>query len=96
MNRGFDSKIWLSALLGLGCLILGLGMVRGESTIQDYMELSKSREILKNTVDDLQNENSNLSEEIVKLKKSPSYAKKILRDKYHVTEKDENIIFFTE
>ena len=96
MNRDFNTKIWMPALLALGCLILGLGMVRGESTLKDYFELSKSREILKNTVENLKSENSDLSEEIVKLKKSPSYAKKVLRDKYHVTEPNENIIFFTE
>lgn len=60
------------------------------------MELQKSQGILEKTVHNLESENATLNQEIMKLKDSPKYAKKILRDKYHVTEQDENIIFFVE
>ena len=83
-------------LVGCGALILNLGIWRGDSSIEDYMELHKSQGVLEDTVQNLESENASLNQEIMKLKDSPNYAKKILRDKYHITEQDENIIFFVE
>jgi cell division protein FtsB len=47
-------------------------------------------------VDKLKADNQELSEEIRKIKSSPAYARKVLRDKYHVTDANEKIIFFAD
>lgn len=93
---GIFSKTFAALLLLFGAVVLNIGLVRGESSLKDYFELRKSQETLSKTVNTLTQENLALDEEILRLKKSKSYAKKILRDKYHVTEPDENIIFFAD
>ncbi len=86
----------LGILVIAGVAVISLGLVRGSSSLSDYVELKKSREVLGKTVDDLRKENEELSNEIMRIKSSPSYAKKVLRDKYHVTEPDEDIVFFAD
>ena len=82
-------------LLSMGTVLL-FGTVRGESSIRTYLDLAQSRDILNDTVDGLKKENADLSKEITKIKQSPTYARKVLRDKYHVTDANEQIIFFGE
>jgi cell division protein FtsB len=76
--------------------VIALGVARGDTSLSRYWQLKKSRAVLEKAVDDLRRENAALADEIVRLKESPSYAKKVLRDKYHVTEPDEDIVFFAE
>lgn len=81
------------------CLAVGvllIGTVRGETSIFDYFKLRKSSDVLEATVDKLKASNENLSEEIRRIKSSPEYARKVLRDKYHVTDQGEKIIFFAD
>jgi cell division protein FtsB len=92
----FTPQKFLFGLVGAGAVILNLGILRGESSIENYFELNESKKILLKTVENLEKENEVLNEEIMKLKESPSYARKVLRDKYHVTEPDEDIMFFVE
>ena len=94
--RLFAPGGWVSALLLSGAVVVCLGIVRGESTFSSYFELKQSRAVLSQRVTDLKKENAGLQREITRIKESPSYAKKVLRDKYHVTEPGENIIFFAE
>jgi cell division protein FtsB len=94
--RAPSASRWLLALAGAGAAVLAIGMVRGESSISSYYALEKSRGVMAKTVETLRAENQALNDEIVRLKESPSYAKKVLRDKYHVTDEDEDIIFFAE
>ena len=86
----------LALLLLAGISVIISGMVRGSSSINGYFELKKSQLILSQTVTGLSQENNELSSEIERIRNSPSYAKKVLRDKYHVTEPDEDIVFFTD
>ena len=83
-------------LVGFTFVVMNIGVFRGPSRMSDFLELEKSREVLSRAVNNLKEENENLAEELSRIKSSPSYAKKILRDKYHVTEEDEDIIFFAE
>lgn len=83
-------------LVTAGAAVLGLGLVRGDNSLTQYFALGKSRTVLAATVKQLEQENANLSEEILRLKKSPDYARKVLRDKYHLTDADEDIVFFAE
>lgn len=81
------------------CLAVGvllIGTVRGETSIFDYFKLRKSSDVLEATVDKLKASNEDLSEEIRRIKSSPEYARKVLRDKYHVTDQGEKIIFFAD
>ncbi|MGE0171752.1 MAG: septum formation initiator family protein [Oligoflexales bacterium] len=77
-------------------LALCVGIVRGEHSIMRYLELRKTRTVLRDTVNNLDQENATLEKEIAKIKNSPSYAEKVLRDKYHITKQGERIIFFAE
>jgi cell division protein FtsB len=86
----------LALLLLAGTCVIVAGMVRGSSSINGYFDLKKSQLVLSQTVAGLSRENNELSSEIERIRNSPSYAKKVLRDKYHVTEPDEDIIFFTD
>ena len=94
--RKLGVRGWLSMLVLGGAVVISTGMIRGESSVDGYFELKHSREVLSLTVDGLKQENADLSNEIMRIKKSPSYARKVLRDKYHVTDPDEDIVFFAE
>ena len=86
------NKIFASLFM----VILTTGTLRGGNPLSNYWNLSDSNELLQNTVSKLEKENQRLKSEIEKIKKSDSYARKVLRDKYHITEDDEQIIFFAD
>lgn len=90
MERG------LRLLLIFGIIVLGVGMVRGHSSLTHKYRLERSAAVLRQQLAQLHAENKTLAEEINKIKNSPSYARKVLRDRYHLTENDENILFFTD
>ena len=76
--------------------ILILGTIRGESSLSDYYELSDSLQIMEDTVAKIDDENRQIKNEIEKIKQSPSYARRVLRDKYHITDDNEEIVFFAD
>lgn len=79
-------------LAGLCVAVLCMGVVRGQYTMKNYFELKKSYETLKSVVDGLREQNEKLAVEIENIAASPDYARKVMRDKYHVTDDDEEII----
>jgi cell division protein FtsB len=85
---------WLNILVATAGLVLVAGTFRGRQTLASYLELRNSRKTLLETVENLERNNKEIFSEITKIKASPAYAKKVLRDKYHVTEENETIIFF--
>ena len=82
-------------ILATSGLVL-LGMTQGQNSFRDYWELNNSRQVLAKTVETLQSDIDGLETEIHKLKSSKSYARKVLRDKYHVLNEGEEIIFITD
>jgi len=86
----------MTLLLALGVVVISLGLIRGSSTIGTYYELKRSRELLRQTVAGLERENESIASEIEKIRTSSSYARKVLRDKYHLTEANEDIVFFAD
>lgn len=81
-------------ILAILCIaILGMGVVRGQYSMKNYFELKKSYETLKSAVDDLTEQNEKLAIEIENIAASPDYARKVMRDKYHITDEGEEIIF---
>lgn len=92
----FAHTTWVPILLSWGLAVIGLAMFRGESSFDGYWALVKSRDVLHGTVGQIAAENAAIQGEIMKLKESPSYARKVLRDKYHIVDQDENIVFFAE
>ncbi len=70
-----------------------IGTWRGDKTFGDYFELKASQLVLKKAVGTLEGDISRLEEEIMKITESPSYARKVYRDKYHRTEEHETIMF---
>ena len=73
-----------------------IGMSRGETSIGGFFELRKSQEVLEQTITSLEKQNQDLALEIARIQGSNDYARKVLRDKYHITDADENIVFFAE
>ena len=86
----------LHLLLIFGIVVLGVGIVRGHSSLTHKYRLERSAAVLRQQLDQLQAENKTLADEINKIKNSPSYARKVLRDRYHLTENNENILFFAD
>lgn len=80
----------------LTLIVLLIGTLRGDGSILDFFKLKKSLALLEDSIDKIEHSNQELSEEIRKIKDSPDYARKVLRDKYHVTEANEKIIFFAD
>ena len=79
-------------LAGLCITVLAMGIIRGQYTMKNYFELKKSYETLKSAVDGLKDQNEKLAVEIENIAASPDYARKVMRDKYHVTDDGEEII----
>lgn len=86
----------LKLLITLSFVVLTIGALRGENSVFKYFELQKSEAVLQETVANLETENELLQSEIQKISQSTNYARKILREKYHVTEENETIIFFAD
>ena len=95
-RRIVNARMSIVLLVGFGVGVLALGTLRGENSVFTYLELRKRQKSMEKTVSDLEHQNKELSDEITKLKKSKSYVLKVLRDKYHVTDPDENIVFFAD
>ena len=83
-------------LYGLATLVIVIGILRGETSIARYFSLSKSRLILREAVTSLKTENESLTEELSRIKESKAYARKVLREKYHVTDDGEKIIYYAD
>ncbi len=83
------------------CFVLGLmvtffGVFNGDVSYSNYQELKKSKSILAKAVADLESRSQMFSLEIDKLKKSPAYATRVLKDKYHYRDGDEQLIFYAK
>jgi cell division protein FtsB len=83
-------------LLIWATVVFTVGMFRGQTSVSKYLALKDSEIVLKKVVATIENDNAVLSKEIHKLKESRDYARKVLRDRYHVTESDEKIIYFAD
>lgn len=70
--------------------------LRDYSKYPNYLKLLKSKEILADTIEKLEVKNKDLEDEIERITNSKSYALKVLRERYHLTEENEKIIFFTD
>lgn len=85
-------KLMMIAAIGV-LLISGF---KGKSSVMDYFELLESRKSLQNSLESMKFEIKNLETEIERIRESPDYARRVLRDQFHVTEEHENIIFFSD
>jgi AAA+ ATPase superfamily predicted ATPase len=92
----FTSVRLLYGVIGLGSLVIAIGIIRGEAHIHQFFELRQSRDLLKETINNIQNANQNLKSEINKIKNSPIYAKRLLKDTYHELEENEELIFLED
>ena len=86
----------LRFLVVFGIVVLATGIIRGRSTVTRTYQLERSAEILREQINQLTIENKKLSTEITKIENSKSYARKVLRDRYHFLDHNENIVFFAE
>ena len=81
---------------GYAASVLLLGIFRGESSIRTFLNLKKSEATLAKTVLEIKHENKLLALEIEKIQKSPSYALRVLRDRYHMTGDQESMVLFSD
>jgi cell division protein FtsB len=95
MMLDYPLKIFWFLLVMAG-FVLVIGVFNGETSYSNYQDLANSRAVLEKTITDLKSENDKTQEEIIKLKNSKSYARKVLRDQYHIVDEDEEIIFFAD
>ena len=86
--------VFLKILIISATIVMIIGSMRGQNSLATYFELKESHRVLLKAVNDLESENKAIRDEIYKLNVSPQYARKVLRDKYHVTDENEEIIFF--
>jgi cell division protein FtsB len=105
VRRRQPKRMGLAALLlehGVGCLyvfatlVIIVGVFRGQTSVSSYFSLMKSKAILEETVSGIRVENEKLNDEITRIRESKSYARKVLREKYHVTEDGEKIIYYAD
>ena len=92
----FTSKLWISLVLFLTALVLSIGMIRGKTGMKTYFELRQSELILARTTSKLEQDIQNLRREIAKIENSREYVRKVLRDKYHEMNDDEEFFFFKD
>jgi cell division protein FtsB len=90
-----EQKFFL-CLMGFAMLVLAIGTFRGETSLRTYLSLLESEKVLIYTVNQLSNESMRLEKEIAMTKTSSEYVHKLLRDKYHITEKGEQILMFED
>ena len=76
------------------CLLLG--SFRGKHTLSNFLALKKSHLLLLEAVNALELETNKVEKEILHLRSSTNYVSKVLRDKYHIIEDGEKIIFFAD
>ena len=86
----------LRFLIIFGIVVLVTGIIRGRSTVTRTYQLERSADILREQINQLKAENETLSTEITKIENSKSYARKVLRDRYHFLDRNENIVFFAK
>ena len=86
----------IAFIFAYAAVVLLIGISRGESSISGFFDLKESEKKLEATVEGLRQENKNLMDEIEKIEKSKGYAQKVLRDRYHVTQENEHILFFSD
>ncbi len=96
MNPSHHESMFFWVLLLYGALVLNIGLFRGEIGINKFFELNDSKTYLIDTIENIRTENKNLTDEINKILESQSYAKKVLKEKYHIKNANEEIIFLTE
>jgi len=92
----FSPITLVSGILLFGAGVFAVGIWRGESSLRTFLALRGSKNTLTEAVGGLERSNEELSDEISRIKQSKSYAKRVLRDKYHVTDADEKIVFFAD
>lgn len=91
------SYMILARLLMLGFIIVLMnGFFRGTRGWSDYRELMERKVVLAGAVERLRLENEELAIEIQRIQKSPAYANKVLRDKYHIMDSGEKMVFFED
>lgn len=82
-------------ILGASLLFL-LGIFRGPNPIAPFLELTKSHDVLKRSIEITKAKADRISSEIKRIEENPEYARKVLKDKYHITDENESIVFFAD
>ena len=75
-------------------MVLTISSLKGLQGALRFSQLQKSRDLLIQANQKLEKEIKTINYEIEKIDKSKAYVRKQLKDRYHLTEKGEHIIFF--
>ena len=80
----------------LFCVLLVVSTLRGRSSYSVYSTLQQSKDKLEGSVQELRQEAADLKREIGSIAHSKAYARRVYKDKYHVVDSKESIVFFAE
>ncbi|NRA65176.1 MAG: hypothetical protein HRU19_11880 [Pseudobacteriovorax sp.] len=87
---GIRITIWLVSLLFVW------GAFKSPSNASQYFRLKDRLEVLEATVSSIEGDIAGIEDELHKIKSNPRYARKVLKDKFHITEDSEYIVFFAD
>ena len=93
MNILYRLTFIVVTLLSGVCLYNSL---KNGNTIAHYYELKESEKLLEETIKTLESDVVDLETKLTRIKNSPEYAKKFLKDKYNITEKGETFVYYKD
>ncbi len=88
----FEKKIYFLFWSFLGLCFFS--SFRGSSTIEKHFVLKDRKQKMTRAVEMLETHNHELEKLVAKISRSEVYAKKVLKDKYHMTEEGERLVYF--
>jgi cell division protein FtsB len=91
-----SDRFFFKCLIFLTASLLAWGTFHGETSFADYFFLKEKRDLYKKKIQALEAETQSIALEIERVEGSEAYAKKILKDKYHVLADGEKVLLFSE
>lgn len=70
-----------------------LGITRGNNNALVYYQLKSKKHDLENRISEISQNNETISLDIQRIKEFPQYARRLLKDKFHLTEEGEKLVF---
>lgn len=77
-------------------VVVANSIAQGNHSIGGFFDLKRSHDLIEQTVEGIKLENEQIDTELTRISSSSDYANKVLRDKYHLIEEDEELIFFDD
>ena len=86
----------LKVIIIMLSITLVAGILKTRNNISSYIALNKSCQVLEKTIQELEQDIRGLEEEILRINQSKSYVSKLLKDRYHIVNENEEILFLAD